>query len=492
MDKSIKNNIQEELLFENKSVYITRIVIYKNQLIALSSNGQVFKISRDKELDLFDLNTENEKILRIKVIDNSLFLISEKAIYEYDFNTKQNHKIFSTGIGLDITDLIIKDNKLIFASNKGLLIQDRNIRATAPLPELIINKTLVNNKELNTEDLINLKNKENNLNIHFSVLCFIPNLKALVYYRINDGDWHKLEEENRNLMFNSLPSGKHKIELQAEIDGQLSEIETVNIEIEKPLWLKTWFIISTIVLILGILYLVINYKIQRERKKNKAILERVNLENSMNQSKLKAIKSQMNPHFFYNALNTIQSYILANEKRNAVDYLSKFSLLTRTILEMTEKDSVSIAEEIKTISLYLEMEKARFDGDFEYEIITDDTLDLELLRIPSMLLQIYVENALKHGLLHKKGEKKLKIEFRREADYMRISIDDNGIGRKNSAALNNAKRKKHQSFATEAMQERINLLNKNKINKITLTYIDKTNKAGISLGTQVLLKIPVE
>lgn len=228
-------------------------------------------------------------------------------------------------------------------------------------------------------------------------------------------------------------------------------------------------------MILGIVYLFIKYKIRQERVKTNIILERVHLENSMNQSKLKAIKSQMNPHFFYNALNTIQSYILANEKRNAVDYLSKFSLLTRTILEMTEKDSFSIAEEIKTISLYLEMEKAKFDGDFEYEIIADESLDLELLRILSMLLQIYVENALKHGLLHKKGEKKLKIEFRKEDAFMHISIDDNGIGRKNSAAINNARRKKHQSFATEAMQERINLLNNNKTNKITLTYIDKTN-----------------
>ena len=208
-------------------------------------------------------------------------------------------------------------------------------------------------------------------------------------------------------------------------------------------------------------------------------------------SALKAIKSQMNPHFFYNALNTIQSYILANDKKQAVNYLSKFSQLTRTILEMSEKENISLAEEIKTMNLYLEIEKARFDEDFEYEIITDKTLDLELIKIPSMLLQPYVENAVKHGLLHKKGSKTLKIIFEKKQSMLHIEINDNGIGRQKSSELNAIKNKNHNSFATEAMQNRIELLNKNKIEKITINYIDKLNPNQQSTGTNVVIEIPI-
>jgi LytS/YehU family sensor histidine kinase len=141
--------------------------------------------------------------------------------------------------------------------------------------------------------------------------------------------------------------------------------------------------------------------------------------------------------------------------------------------------------------LYLEIEKARFDEDFEYEIIIDNALDLELIKIPSMLLQPYVENAVKHGLLHKKGTKFLKIIFQKKQSVLYIEINDNGIGRQKSSELNAIKNKNHNSFATEAMQNRIALLNKNKTNKITLNYTDKFNQNQQSMGTNVVIEIPI-
>lgn len=221
------------------------------------------------------------------------------------------------------------------------------------------------------------------------------------------------------------------------------------------------------------------------------MIDKINLEKNLNQSTLKAIKSQMNPHFFYNALNTIQSYILANDKKQAVNYLSKFSSLTRTILEMSEKENISLAEEIKTMSLYLDIEKARFNEDFEYEIKMLKISDPDQLKIPAMLLQPYIENAVKHGLLHKNGRKELQIIFEKNDDRLSIHIDDNGIGMKKSAELNAIKNKNHRSFATGAMQTRIDLLNKNKADKITIEYIDKLNAAQQSLGTTVIIQIPV-
>jgi LytS/YehU family sensor histidine kinase len=232
-------------------------------------------------------------------------------------------------------------------------------------------------------------------------------------------------------------------------------------------------------------------QIKKINKTNQFLLEKIELEKNLNKSTLKAIKSQMNPHFFYNALNTIQSYILSNDKKMALNYLSKFSTLTRTILEMSEKEYIGLAEEIKTINLYLEIEQARFNEDFEYAIEYENLSELEPLKIPSMLLQPYIENAIKHGLLHKVGPKKLIISFVKNKKTLQIKIDDNGIGRQKSSELNSIKSKKHQSFATEAMQNRIDLLNKNKSKKISINYIDKINENQQSTGTTVIIEIPI-
>jgi LytS/YehU family sensor histidine kinase len=197
----------------------------------------------------------------------------------------------------------------------------------------------------------------------------------------------------------------------------------------------------------------------------------------------------MNPHFFYNALNTIQSYILSNDKKEAIIYLNKFSSLTRTILELTEKNYLSINEEIKTITLYLDLEKARFFNDFNYTISIDKEIDTESIKIPTMLLQPFIENAIKHGLLHLKGEKTINIVFKKTNHSLEISIDDNGIGRKRSEELNLNNRKDHISFATNAIEKRLEILNLNKTNKITVAYIDKY-KFDEAIGTTVIINIP--
>ena len=202
---------------------------------------------------------------------------------------------------------------------------------------------------------------------------------------------------------------------------------------------------------------------------------------------LTSIKSQMNPHFFYNALNTIQSFIFTDDKKNASIYLSKFSKLTRMILEMSDKETVRLAEEINALTLYLDIEKVRFDTDFEFTIEVDNELDIDLINIPSMIIQPYVENAVKHGLLHKKGAKQLTIHLSRNATHLMIQIDDNGIGRARANELNQRKTDRHQSFATAANQKRLELLNSGRNTSVVIQYIDKPNGGG----TTVIISIPI-
>ena len=227
----------------------------------------------------------------------------------------------------------------------------------------------------------------------------------------------------------------------------------------------------------------INYRKQLE-------IDRINLEKESDGSKLKAFKSQMNPHFFYNALNTLQSYIVTNDKKPALTYLSQFSNLTRKILEFTEQDNINLDEEIETLKLYLELEKARFNGDLYYEITLKNIENPHQIFIPVMLLQPYVENALKHGLLHSKKEKKLWISFELKDDFLNISIEDNGIGIEKSKIINAQKgNQKPASFATSAQERRVEILNKIYRNSISLSIEEKKNPSGEVSGTLVTIKL---
>ena len=198
----------------------------------------------------------------------------------------------------------------------------------------------------------------------------------------------------------------------------------------------------------------------------------------------------MNPHFFYNALNTLQSYILTNEKKPALTYLSQFSGLTRKILEFTEQDYISLEEEIETLKLYLELEKARFNGDLHYEISTKNIDHLSKIHIPVLLLQPYVENAIKHGLLHSRKEKILNISFEQKKDFLCIRIEDNGIGIEKSKIINAQKgNQKPTSFATSAQEKRVEILNKMYKNSVSIIIENKENENGVSTGTLVKIQL---
>ena len=196
----------------------------------------------------------------------------------------------------------------------------------------------------------------------------------------------------------------------------------------------------------------------------------------------------MNPHFFFNAINNIQSYIFTNETKEASLYLSKFSKLTRKILEFSEVNTITLKEEISALQLYLELQQMRFK-DLHFTINTHNITNTELINIPTMMYQPYVENALLHGLSHSLKQKKLIIDFKLDNSNTLIGIiTDNGIGRKKSEELNKLNLNKPKSFATKANLERIQLLNKDQY-KITVNYIDLQNNLHENTGTQVIIKI---
>ena len=234
-------------------------------------------------------------------------------------------------------------------------------------------------------------------------------------------------------------------------------------------------------------YVILNYS-QSLNRKNEAVLEKTYKEleerkkNELAHLQLKSLKAQMNPHFMFNAMNSIQNLVLKEDKHEAYSYLTKFSSLIRENLNMSEKSFVFFDEELSLLKKYLELEKLRFRNDFEYEI--KGVENINEIKIPSMIIQSFVENAIKHGLLHKeKGTKKVSLEFFQE-DVFKCVIIDNGIGIKASKKINENNHNKYESFSTKAIHDRLNLLKE--YYKMDIGFVYKT----IDEGTKVVLKVP--
>jgi LytS/YehU family sensor histidine kinase len=328
------------------------------------------------------------------------------------------------------------------------------------------------------------------------IFLTLPNFRNTndvnIYYQVNQSNWQKLADGEQGLTLPQLSSGNYKVKFKAECNGLSSnELPEVNFSIQTPWYFSWWFLIGCVILLISIAYFIVKNEFKKQQVKQQFETAKNKLEKELQQSTLASIKSQMNPHFLFNALNTIQSYIYQNDKQNASQYLGKFSELTRMILEMSNREKVSLSEEIKALKLYLELEQLRFEEKLKYEIFISKNVDEEMIHIPSMLIQPYLENAIKHGLLHKKDNWLLHVLFEKNEHTLIVKIDDNGIGRKRSQELQKLKLKQHQSFAMSANEKRLEILNKGLQKPIALQIVDKINESGDATGTTIVLHIPI-
>ncbi|NOS93700.1 MAG: histidine kinase [Cyclobacteriaceae bacterium] len=285
---------------------------------------------------------------------------------------------------------------------------------------------------------------------------------------------------------------------EKEVESLTQKAELQQSEIQK----QRYFLITLILIVILVIGVGYAFYKRRQWKQKQAIIlielnearRRLEIEKQYRASELKAIRSQMNPHFLFNALNSIQEYIMLNEKKLAGKYLGKFADLMRIYLQHSQSKSVTIQEEMEALRLYLELEKLRFNESFVYTIGVGDSIDTYSMSIPSLLVQPYVENAIKHGLLHKKQEQKLSIYFDLDSHqkFIICTIEDNGVGRVKSAEINRMRDPNHKSFATEATKTRLELLNYNNMDyTIGEQLIDLYDEAGQALGTRVILNIPL-
>lgn len=261
-----------------------------------------------------------------------------------------------------------------------------------------------------------------------------------------------------------------------------------NIYIKPPFWQTWWFALLAVAVIAGATYVVFRWRVGAVRKAEAA---KAQIAKQMAQLEMTALRAQMNPHFIFNSLSSIQASIVTGNTASASKYLSKFSKLIRLILENSGRQFISLKSEIESLTLYLELESFRFEN-FTYVFSIDPSMDDEQTMIPSMIIQPFVENALVHGFAKKTGDKQLKIDIQGGSHHLTVLVEDNGTGRPNAAEEISPERKPHHSMGVHLTEERLRLASPAYNSTKAIVYTDLVGEDGQPAGTLVKIILPIE
>jgi len=311
-----------------------------------------------------------------------------------------------------------------------------------------------------------------------------PELVQYRYRLLGQNDEWTYAGTSREALFSDLKAGNYTLEIEGRYpwnNWQLSA-EPYVFSIKEAFW-RTWWFWTLIITV----SLALTFGFFRDRWLRRE--ERLRLENDLLEMERKALRLQMNPHFIFNALDSISSFIFKQDPKMAVRYLNNFAKLMRLTLESSMEHIHPVETEVSILKNYLELEKLRFNSKFDYQIDLDEELDYDI-GLPPMLIQPHVENAILHGLKPKATQGNLHISFQLEGDTLCCTVEDDGIGRVAAKDLPN--KKAHRSMATKINKDRIDLLKRSMNEVIDLQIIDLYNQQGEAMGTKVLIRLPAQ
>lgn len=286
--------------------------------------------------------------------------------------------------------------------------------------------------------------------------------------------------------YNRLLTEEEIQELYHEPNPKLAGSPDISARIDwQGLAREFWYVPVGLAVLILLVVLLVRWRLDYFRRREK---ERNDLQQRFAQMEMRALRSQMNPHFIFNAINSIQHYVLTNEKELANKYLVKFSQLMRNILDLSKQELISLKDELETVQIYLEIESLRFNKAFTFSLNVAEGISTGDIRLPPLLIQPFVENAIWHGLLLKEGNKNLTITVFKKENELIIEIDDNGIGREASQKFSN-KELRRRSFGMDITQDRLTVLDKVFGISILFSVVDKKDASGAALGTTVFIKI---
>ena len=230
-------------------------------------------------------------------------------------------------------------------------------------------------------------------------------------------------------------------------------------------------------------------EVRRLKEAAKMLHENITLKQKSSDLEMQALRAQMNPHFIFNSLNSINLFILENNRLQASEYLSKFSKLIRLILQNSQEPFIPLEKELEALQLYMELEALRFENKFEYKITVADNIDVTVIKVPPLIIQPYVENAIWHGLVHKEEGGHLEINVYTTGELLFYKIKDDGIGRQKAGELRSKSASKQKSMGMRITADRIALLKQQ--NRTSIVISDLVLDDGNSGGTEVMIELPV-
>ncbi|MBO9561477.1 MAG: histidine kinase [Niastella sp.] len=351
------------------------------------------------------------------------------------------------------------------------------------LPVYFTSFSLLNNADsvIDVNRPVHLSYDQSSFTIDFASPGFV-NERALRYmYRLQGGRQSSWSEptSSGSVTFSNLPPGKFLLEVKAmDINNRLSTATAaLSINVATPFWQRAWFLLLVLLSVGLIVYLLIRRRVANIRRQ-------AALKQKVAETEMMALRAQMNPHFIFNCISSIDNFIQDNDRENASGWLNKFARLIRNILDSSKTDSIPFWKDWETLRLYIELEQLRSDGQYSVELEADDALLNGHYRIPPLIAQPYIENAIHHGLKHRRDrEGKLHIEALLLDGVLEYRITDNGIGRTASAALNGVNKLRHNSYGMQMSRERIALFNEQGGQDAVIT--DLYDEAGAASGTMV-------
>lgn len=384
----------------------------------------------------------------------------------------------------EIKDIDKNEDCIFLGTSQGLIsFYPDKLEKNKFSPDLHIDSILANNFRVQIDTLVKLPSDKNTITIYYKAISYSAGNKVRYKYQLKGFDDKWVETGERILRFPNLLPGKYNLKLLSSTDGIIwnQAPYEFNFVIRKK-FTKTiafYSLLLILTFIIAFIFLVIRFtNLERDLKQKRKMMR----------SEQKALRSQMNPHFIFNALNSIRRYILENDSDNADFYLTSFAQLMRKVLENSKHEFIPLEEELETLKLYLELEKMRFDESFDFKLEIDENISLGKIYLPTMIIQPVLENSIWHGLapLRKNGKLILSILKISEQSFMCV-VEDNGIGRQKASEIAE-KRKGHKSTGLKNLEERLNLLNESGFIHIELITIDLFNSKGQATGTKVEIK----
>lgn len=488
---------QDTLLDELNDAQINYMLMASENSLVIGTAGMGLFIQKDAKL--YHFNTQNglasNIVKHLLQTPYGLLVATSKGVCVVNENTNGGYSIFPAQFndGLaseDVKQTLLCNGSLYVLTTKGLsIVKPEALQVDSTKPVTHISKISIAGNDTTIHTSYTLPHYSNSLMIEYVGLLYKADGKLIYRYQMEGIDTGWVQTSFTNVQYPALAPGSYtfRVDSRSPQGGWSGKPVEIQMTILPPFWQTWWFKLLMGALALG-LVTGISYSVIRYYRNQSYIAQRmVELEGN-------ALRANMNPHFVFNALNAIHDFIANSDEKSAHLYLGKFAKLIRRILDQSRKDFISLEEELDTLKLYLELENMRFENKFRFEIKIEDGIQPYDIELPPMLIQPYLENAVRHGLMNLGRPGMIKVAFSRFDNYLECTITDNGVGRAKAMEVSSKRLKSHRSAGMEITQKRVDLLyeaGKEK-NRAGVEIIDLMDDMGHPSGTEVSILLPLK